>query len=227
MKGSGWLPGRCLHKKTLDPHSQQSLPSRSNGDREFNNKAPRKSIQANAYSQEASNTGSTLSPGCSLNKFPTIHVISVVIATGIISTYANMRVDKDSTGLQILHIFHFGLFLPISMLLISFRPVKYSLYSLWSGVHSFLLLYSSSLILLIFSLFRYSRSYSNATPRYPVDSSKFQINFVGICAFCNAKTLILRGIGNDTCDVSLHYPRQRHMEYDKSIEASRSLSKSI
>ena len=151
----------------------------------------------------------------------------MVIATGMISKYTIMRADKDSIGLYILHIFHFGLFLPISMLLVGLRPVKYSLYLLYGGVHSFLLFCSSPFTPLIFSLFRYFRSYSNAKLRHHVDSSKRQIDFVGICAFCNAKTLILCGVDNDTCDVSLNYPRQRYPTCDKNMEASRCLSKTI
>ena len=72
---------------------------------------------------------------------PTIDVMSVIVATGMMSTDINISADKDSIALQIIQVFNLQVFLHTSMLLISFRPVKHSLSSLWSGAYSLLLLY--------------------------------------------------------------------------------------
>lgn len=137
-----------------------------------------------------------------------------------------IREDKDSIGLQILHVLHLKLLLHIAMLFIGSRLVKYTSHPSWSGARSLLLLSSSPFIPLIFRLFHYSWSNSNASLRYHVDWSEFPINFVGTCAFCNAKKPILRGVGSDTLRVP-GLPRQRCLDYDTHIEASRSLSRTI
>ena len=96
-----------------------------------------------------------LSSDHTLSQFP-IHLISVVIAAGRIITDNNIRADKDSIALQELYVFYLELRLRMSLLLIGFKPIKYSLYSLWRGAHSILLLSSSPFIPLILSLLHYS-----------------------------------------------------------------------
>ena len=56
----------------------------------------------------------------------TIHIMSVIVATEMMSTDIKISADKDSIALQIIKVFNLQLFLHTSMLLISFRPVKHS-----------------------------------------------------------------------------------------------------
>ena len=149
-----------------------------------------------------------LSSGCTVSQFSTIHLSSLFIAARMITTGINVRANKDSIGLQILQVFHMESLSQISMVLTCISPVNYSLHLLWSGAHSLLVLHLRLFASLAFSLMRVR---SNRTLRYGKPC------FLQCQDTNNAWgwQYYLRGANNAMCDVSLHYPRQRYLDYDK------------